>query len=161
MKILKFLFCLFCASVCALVVPVSNTCFAAWSPKYFTVYDENNKVLFLRGDEVSVGDSYLSGDNKLYEIQSVDGSSKTAKAKFISDEQMPEFKVKAKKSLSKKASAAVTKKVGVYHTHNDESYFTPDGIDSVYGKGGIHDVGKKFTQNLNKLGIETIYREDL
>ena len=53
------------------------------------------------------------------------------------------------------------KKVGVYHTHNDESYFTPDGVDSVYGKGGIHDVGKKFVENLNKLGVETIYREDL
>ena len=161
MKILRFLICLLFVFVCVLVTPFSSVCFASELPKYFTVYDENNKVLFMRGDEVSVGDSYLSGDNKLYEIQSVDTSSKTAKAKFISEEKLPDFKVKAKKNLEKNASAAVTKKVGVYHTHNDECYFTPDGVDSVYGKGGIHDVGKKFTQNLNKLGIETIYREDL
>ena len=74
--------------------------------------------------------------------------------------KLPEYKVSPKQN-SKSASAAVTKKVGVYHTHNDESYFTPDGIDSVYGKGGIHDVGKSFVSNLEKLGITTLYREDL
>ena len=59
------------------------------------------------------------------------------------------------------ANAKTNKKVGLYHTHNDESYFTPDGIDSVYGKGGIHDVGKAIADNLSKLGIEVNYREDL
>ncbi|MBQ3158128.1 MAG: stage II sporulation protein P [Clostridia bacterium] len=54
-----------------------------------------------------------------------------------------------------------TKKVGVYHTHNDESYLDKDGTDSVYGKGGIHDVGASFVKNLKSLGINVIYREDL
>ena len=128
---------------------------------YFTVYDEDNKILFLRGDDVNEGDNYLSRDNKLYEIYSVDTNKKTAKAKFLRDEEMPQYNVSAKVSSDKRANAVTKKIVGVYHTHNDESYFTPDGIDSVYGKGGIHDVGKKFVSNLNKLGIETIYREDL
>ena len=128
---------------------------------YFTVYDEDNKILFLRGDDVNEGDNYLSRDNKLYEIHSVDTNKKTAKAKFLRDEEMPQYNVSAKVSSDKRANAVTKKIVGVYHTHNDESYFTPDGIDSVYGKGGIHDVGKKFVSNLNKLGIETIYREDL
>ena len=143
--------------------PFQNTSYASAdsSKKYFTVYDESGKVLFLKGDDINVGDNYLSGDNKLYEVYSVDDSSKTAKAKFILDEKMPEYKVKAKKSSNNEASAKTVKKVGVYHTHNDESYFTPDGIDSVYGKGGIHDVGKQFVKNLNTLGIETVYREDL
>ena len=163
MKILKSSICFICALICFCFMPVSKSSFAleGSDKKYFTVYDENNKMLFLKGDDINEGDNYLSSDNKLYEIYSVDNSSKTAKAKFLSDEKLPEFKVKPKQTSKLKASADSAKKVGVYHTHNDESYFTPDGIDSVYGKGGIHDVGKKFVENLNKLGVETIYREDL
>ena len=163
MKILKSSICFVCALICFCFMPVSKNSFAleGSDKKYFTVYDENDKMLFLKGDDINEGDNYLSSDNKLYEIYSVDNSSKTAKAKFISDEKLPEFKVKPKQTSKLKASADSAKKVGVYHTHNDESYFTPDGVDSVYGKGGIHDVGKKFVENLNKLGVETIYREDL
>ncbi len=129
---------------------------------YFSVFEEGNdsKVLFTKGEDVNSGDMYLSHDNKLYEITSVDEKNKTAKAKFVRDEKLPTYNVRAKSS-EKTASAAKVKKVGVYHTHNDESYYTPDGVDSVYGKGGIHDVGKALVNNLNKLGIETVYREDL
>ena len=143
----------------------ANCCvsFAADTTKsYFTVYSDESKtkVLFLKGDDVSQGDNYLSGDNKFYEIVSVDDKNKTAIAKFLRDEKLPTYNVKAKESKTV-ANAASQKKVGVYHTHNDECYFTPDGIDSIYGKGGIHDVGKAFVSNLEKLGVKTIYREDL
>ena len=141
----------------------SGLAYADTNKTYFTVYDEKNKILFLKGDDVNEGDNYLSKDNKLYEIHSVDNTKKIAKAKFIKDEEMPKYNVSPKNNDDhlQSAKAATKKLVGVYHTHNDECYFTPDGIDSVYGKGGIHDVGKSFVSNLNKLGIETIYREDL
>ena len=131
--------------------------------KYYTIYSDSSKqnVLFLKGDDVSVGDKYLSGNNKLYEIESVDDSQKFAIAKFLKDEKLPKVKLKTDAQNQNVASAAIKNKVGVYHTHNDECYYTPDGIDSVYGKGGIHSVGKEFVSNLNKLKIETIYREDL
>ena len=94
------------------------------SKNYYTVYEDNTKtkVLFLKGEDVSNGDKYLSGDNKLYEIESVDDTNKTAIAKFLKDEKLPTYNVKSK-SESNSASAASNKKVGVYHTHNDESYF--------------------------------------
>lgn len=131
------------------------------SKSYYTVYSDESKtkVLFLKGDDINQGDNYLSGDNKFYEIVSVDDKNKTAIAKFVRDEKLPTYNVKAKNSVS--AKAATSKKVGVYHTHNDECYFTPDGVDSIYGKGGIHDVGKSFVSNLEKLGIKAVYREDL
>ena len=163
MKKLNLFFGIIFLLFSTIVTPVFNksSAFAGDVKSYFTVYDENEKVLFLKGDDINEGDNYLSQDNKLYEIYNVDNKTKTAKAKFISDEKLPEYKVTKANKTKKSASAKTTKKVGVYHTHNDESYFTPDGIDSVYGKGGIHDVGKRFVDNLNKLGIETIYREDL
>jgi len=132
------------------------------SKKYYTIYadESKSKVLFLKGDDVSQGDHYLSGDNKFYEIVKVDDKNKTAIAKFIRDEKLPTYNIKSKDEALA-AKAASKKKVGVYHTHNDESYFTPDGVDSVYGKGGIHGVGKAFVKNLEKLGIDALYREDL
>lgn len=177
-----------------IVLPMSlvpnRLSFAADTTKtYYTVYDgeTKNNVLFLKGDDVNVGDKYLSKDNNLYEIVKVDDSEKIAYTKFLRKEELPKFNVKAKQSAvansNKKsglklasvynvkalnstdainiAYAKANKKVGLYHTHNDESYFTPDGVDSVYGKGGIHDVGKAIKDNLTKLGVEVNYREDL
>lgn len=133
------------------------------SKNYYTIYldESKEKVLLLKGDEVSEGDKYLSNDNKLYEITNVNDDDKSAIAKFLKDEKLPSYGVKPKTIASEKASAASVKKVGVYHTHNDESYYTPDGVDSVYGEGGIHDVGASFVKNLEKLGVTAVYREDL
>ena len=148
-KILVGCFCfMMCCLICAVNCADKTFSFADTGKNYYTVYKDESKteVLFLKGDDVFNGDKYLSKDNKLYEITSVNEKEKSAIAKFIKDEVLPEYKVKSKNNL---ANAATKKKVGVYHTHNDESYYTPDGIDSVYGKGGIHDVGKRFVSNLN------------
>ena len=57
------------------------------------VYDENGKVLFFKGDDINEGDNYLSQDNKLYEIHSLDNNKKIAKAKFLKDEKLPEYDI--------------------------------------------------------------------
>lgn len=157
-----FVFALCVTSLCFGMISPNTSCHADTVKTYYTIYDGEDKknVLFLRGGEVNAGDNYLSKDNKYYEITNVNEKDKTAIAKFIKDEKMPEFEVR-RKSTEKIASAKKNKKVGVYHTHNDESYYTPDGIDSVYGKGGIHDVGKSLVSSFEKLGISVIYREDL
>jgi len=133
------------------------------NPSYYTVYDYNDasKVVFVKGEGINVEDEYLSADNKLWRIVAVDNKTKIAKAEFIGDEEMPKYNVRRRVSSGNTASASSKKKVGVYHTHNDESYVTGDGYDSVYGKGGIHDVGAKFVSNLRKLNIDVVYREDL
>lgn len=176
MKRLKPFFSFVLISIFILLsgVNFSQLASAASSQKtYFTVYDEDGNVLLLKGDDINEGDNYLSSDNKLYEIHSVDNDKKIAKAKFIRDEKMPEYKVSPKEKTTsvvglrvgdnsnKLAYAKTEKIVGVYHTHNDESYYTPDGVDSVYGKGGIHDVGESLVSNLEKLGVDVLYREDL
>lgn len=166
MKILKRAFLLlFCLSFMCLPVAKNNISFAKTDTNktYFTVYEgeTKDKILFLKGDDVNAGDQYLSRDNKLYEITSVDEKQKIAYTKFIKNEDLPSYNVKAKSVSSKQAKAASRKKVGVYHTHNDESYYTPDGTDSVYGKGGIHDVGKALVDNFEKLDVTAVYREDL
>lgn len=141
--------------------------YASETNSYYTVYDYSNrdKVVLKKGGEVENGDLYLSADNKLYEICGVDDSTKIAYAKYIRDEELPEYDISSvyNESQGNKniASAKSNKYVGVYHTHNDESYYTPDGVDSVYGEGGIHDVGAKLVSNFNSLGIQTEYSTSL
>lgn len=164
-KLSVSIFAFFLGVFCIVLVGYSSNfaCAKSAQKPYFTVYDENQKVLLLKGDDVNVGDNYLSSDNKLYEIVSVDNDKKQAQAKFIRDEKLPEYKV-APASISSRrliARAQTQKLIGIYHTHNDESYYTPDGVDSVYGKGGIHDVGAALVSNFEKLGVDVIYREDL
>lgn len=132
------------------------------SNDYFTIYDydNKNKIVFVRGDACEDGDSYISADNKLYEIVEIDSDNKIGYAKYIKDEEMPIYNVK-KKVKENTVSAATKKRVGMYHTHNDECYIINDGTDSVYGKGGIHDVGAKLQEDFNKLGIEVDYSQDL
>lgn len=130
---------------------------------YFTIYNVNDsdEVVLVKGEGVDVEDEYLSQDNKLWKIVEVDNTTKTGKAEFLGEEQLPKYNVKKKVAPQNVVKAKTNKKVGVYHTHNDESYYTNDGYDSIYGEGGIHDVGKKFVEYLNSLGIDVIYREDL
>ena len=51
--------------------------------------------------------------------------------------------------------------IGIYHTHNAESYIPTDGSEYIYGKGGIHRVGETFQESLESKGINVIYDETL
>ena len=164
MKKLLF-FVVFALALVPNAVFVSKIANAAEPSKYYTVYSdaEKTKELFCRG-EVEKGDKYISSDNKLYEIVEVDDSSKKAIAKYIEDVKVPKYNVKRKNvSTNATVNAAENKKkiVGVYHTHNDESYYNNDGTDSVYGAGGIHDVGARLVDNLKKCGMTVNYDETL
>ena len=63
------------------LVPTSNKLgnVHADTNEYYTIYDKNDssKVLFMKGDNVNVDDEYISSDNRLYIIESVDESNKT------------------------------------------------------------------------------------
>ena len=129
---------------------------------YYRIFDadDDSKLVFERGDAIEDGDQIITSENDFYEVISVDEATKTGKAKFIRKETMPKYNI-SKISSKLVADATPTKRVGVYHTHNDESYFMPDGTDSVYGVGGIHDVGAKLKTYLNQLGIEVDYSTEL
>ena len=142
----------------------TTVAYAEEAKTYYTVYNYANKseVVLMKGGEVENGDLYLSADNKLYEICNVNSIDKIAYAKYITDEQLPEYNVSSVYNQSKNIAKATSKKtVGMYHTHNDECYFTPDGTDSFYGEGGIHDVGARLKSNFEKLGITVKYDESL
>ncbi|HEY8395022.1 MAG TPA: stage II sporulation protein P [Thermaerobacter sp.] len=51
--------------------------------------------------------------------------------------------------------------IGIYHTHNDESYIPTDGTESVEGRGGIHAVGDVLGRRLARHGYHVIKSEAL
>ena len=51
--------------------------------------------------------------------------------------------------------------IGIYHTHNAESYIPTDGTDSINGEGGIHAVGDSFASALEAKGITVMHNKTL
>lgn len=121
----------------------------------YSVYD--GFTLLCERWDVIEGDEYLSYDFKLYKIVSVDRATRTAQATFVRQEKKPEVR------RSKAPSQITTpqKTIGMYITHNDESYIPTDGVSSIYGAGGIHDVAKEIQWRMKNRGINVILDEAL
>ncbi|WP_366922352.1 stage II sporulation protein P [Metallumcola ferriviriculae] len=126
---------------------------------YFTVVDEKGKVISKTSRVVYPEDELITEDNKLYRIERVSGD--TAHAKFVKDVEMPTLADEVSPVNSDVVPTQGQKQtstknlVGIYQTHNDESYVPTDGTESIAGKGGIVDVGKDFSQKLKNIGVNT------
>jgi len=121
----------------------------------YAIYSiHTNEVLFT-AEYVEVGDEYISKNNVWYEVISVDYSIYTAYAKFKMQLYLPPL---TSGTITHTATQQV---IGLYHTHNAESFVPTDGTDSYYGAGGIHDVGKALSNALPQNGIDVYYNETL
>ncbi|ABR49013.1 Stage II sporulation P family protein [Alkaliphilus metalliredigens QYMF] len=157
--------------------------------EYFTVYNSNSdKVLFMTGIEVTRGDQYLSGDNKMYEVTRVNTSSRIAYADFINDVQLPKINLEAlervKLALDGPEGLAalflaqeeegeegegegerpggwenLERRVGIYTTHSAESYVPTDGEESIEEGGGIIQVASKLSEGFQNQGVEATHDE--
>ena len=137
---------------------VSNSVFANSfdyeKVEVYSIYDEDFNLLFQK-DIVEVGDEYMSNDFKLYEVVYVDVDTHKGFAKFIRLVNVPKVDV----SFAPKPISTKERKVCLYMTHNDESYVNGDGVDSVYGNGGIKDVALAFKSELEK-NLVKVYFDD-
>ncbi len=148
---------------------------------YYVIIDEEGNTLLETGRKIFVDDEYLTGNNLLFRVYKVED--RKAYAKFVEEinlkEYLPEnFREELLSSswLSASAISLVqaeedegevedivepSRLVAIYHTHNAESYVPTDGTDSIYGKGGIHEVGRAFKETLEERGINVIHDETL
>lgn len=123
----------------------------------YTVTLFDGTFLFERSN-VIVGDIYVDNQFDEYIVVSVNENEKTAKAKFNQRLSPPKVSFNL---VNPSPIDTLNKKIAMYSTHNDESYVTGDGYDSVYGKGGIHDVANKLKNEFKLKGIDTTYDETL
>ncbi|NLZ39095.1 MAG: hypothetical protein GX893_05745 [Firmicutes bacterium] len=151
--------------------------------KYYSMVDEDGREIMVTGRKIHVGDEYLTADNKLYRVYRV--RNYVAYARYIREVgtvfapepngiiaslynylvggvQPVQKDVKENNKGEKDDSKALNKGIiGIYHTHNAESYVPTDGTDSINGKGGIHHVGVSFAKALKEKGIKVIYNDTL
>ena len=134
--------------------------YALQTENNYVIYDENGDYLFERNDVV-VGDEYIDKNLNSYVVFYIDENSKTGRAKYIKSYKIPKLKEKKETSVTASNTKISRGTIGIYMTHNDESYISGDGYDSVYGKGGIHDVAKALSTNLQSKSINVILDETL
>ena len=130
--------------------------FADNSTEIYSIYDENFNLLFQK-DLVVVGDGYLSDDKKYYEVVFVDDQTHKGIAKFIRDVKLPDVEI----SHNPKQISIERRVICMYMTHNDESYVPTDGVDSVYGNGGVRDVALAFKEALEENMIDVYFDDSL
>lgn len=133
--------------------------------RYFRVVDEEGRLLVITGRRLRPGDSYLAADNRLYEVYAVEEYLVRARYRET-------IKIGIGQPMGNPAAAQdhpflqplqlqPAYRIAIYHTHNAESYVPSDGTESIYGRGGIHDVGVAFKTALEGKGIEVLHSERL
>ena len=129
---------------------------------YMRLIDEEGNVLLVSARSIEPGDQYLTSDNRLFEVTEVEGE--VARARFVEQVELPEERYCLSDLSGLEAAAGKAREprgIGIYHTHNAESYVPTDGTHSINGKGGIHQVGKVMADALRELGIPVFHDESL
>jgi len=123
----------------------------------YLVYDELNNVLF-ESNFVEVGDKFITKELKQYEVYSVDEQSLSAYAEFVGRYIKPRISFDEDDD-GLYFQSNIKKSVGLYMTHNDESFVPTDGVSSIYGAGGIHDVAESLADAFDTLDF-TVYLDE-
>ena len=129
---------------------------------YYYMVDEQGRLILVTGRRLRVKDRYLTAENDLYEVDSVENY--LARARFIEKVDLitpPDFSTGPVPFLSAQGRAGPAYRIAIYHTHNAECYVPSDDTDTIYGAGGIHDVGLAFKEALEKKGIDVLYSDQL
>jgi stage II sporulation protein P len=129
--------------------------------QYMQMVDEEGNVLMESSRLIEEGDQYLTADNYLYEVVSIEGN--LAKAKLKERVELPDkrFRLGGLTGLETQAGPREIRGIAFYHTHNAESYLPSDGTHSINGQGGIHKVGQAFAKALAELNVPVYYDETL
>lgn len=123
----------------------------------YVIFDENGNYLTEKRGVV-LGDIIIDKDFNEYEVIFIDDATLTAKARFVQSLEKPKVH---KKEFGEISAMNENKSIGLYSTHNDESYIIGDGVESVYGAGGIHDIANMLASSLREKNIKVTYNETL
>lgn len=121
--------------------------------RVYTMKDENGVKITSRRGKMYEGDEYISGDNRLYRVISVEEASAVATARFVGMEAEEAVQVSG-------AFRGGNNLILMYSTHSDESYIPGDGDYSLEKDAGIYDVGEAFKGHLEKAGLNVEYSRE-
>lgn len=128
---------------------------------YFTIVDEEGRVISKTSRMVYPEDEIITEDDKLYRVERVSGD--TAYARYIRDAEMPVVDADGTMPVTGETVPVQQNNarnlIAIYQTHNDESYVPTDGTETIQGKGGVVDVGKAFADQLQRMGIDVAWSD--
>jgi stage II sporulation protein P len=138
---------------------------------YFTIVDENDKVICRTAHYITVGDEYLTAENNLYRIRSVHQN--IAHAQLVKkglDAGRRSFRQEIRRGLHALLRAIFPKDtepaqgegerrpIAIYHTHSGESYLPNEGSPHAgAGNSGVRKVGERLARRLEAENIPVIH----
>lgn len=142
------------------------------SGAHYTWLDEEGNVVTMTAITPAVGDTYIGEDNRLHEVVSVE-EDRTVRTTYretiklpsvFADAQAAEsvrwsfwpFKAKVTPTASSSDEDDV---IGIYHTHNAESYVQSSGEEFIEPHGEIIDVGAVLAAALEEKGFAVIHSD--
>lgn len=128
----------------------------------YTMRTASGEEIMRFGGRIYVDDEYISKDNMLFRVSSVDDDQKIAIAEEIGPEpdEADAQAVFAEAGAKSQSGDSEKKLICMYSTHSDESYEKGDGTSSKKKGAGIYDVGDELKKQLEEKGIEVVYSKD-
>ncbi|BCV21487.1 stage II sporulation protein P [Moorella sp. Hama-1] len=130
--------------------------------QYSVLVDEQGRVLDMMARKVYIHDEFISADNHRYRVIRIEGNRGICREIGIeqislNEEEAPALAGQPAPAGSATPAQAGSQIIGVYHSHDDESYVPSDGTESIPGNGGILKVGSAFSDRLRSLGLTVIH----
>lgn len=133
-------------------------CLTRAEENVWNLVTEDGTVLTQICYEPEAGDEYISADNKLYKVISVEDDRAVAQA--AGQVELPDIGwLDADAALP--VSAMGEKRIALYCTHSDESYEPSDGTYSDEKRGSIYQVAQALADGLEDKGTSTTVSDAL
>lgn len=133
-------------------------CLSRAEENVWNLVTEDGTVLTQICYEPEAGDEYISADNKLYKVISVEDDRVIAQAS--GQVELPDISwLDADAALP--VSAMGEKRIALYCTHSDESYEPSDGTYSDEKRGSIYQVAQTLADGLEDKGASTTVSDAL
>ena len=119
--------------------------------------NEENEHITSICEEPSIGDEYISSENRLFEVIEVDDGSAIVR-------EMGKVELPSLAWMDDDAAmpvSSVAKRIALYCTHSDESYEPSDGFYTTTNRGSIYHVGQALADALEAEGISVSFADTL
>ncbi|HZK42740.1 MAG TPA: stage II sporulation protein P [Syntrophomonadaceae bacterium] len=141
-----------------IVLPKKPLTFEA-EKSYYVIQNQYGQILMETGIEIHVADEFIDENDNHYIITTVKDKIASATLKTssleIKDDSIATAALFAPEQVLRPGLS--TKHVGIYHTHNDESYVLTSGTSAIPGNGDIMKVGEALKDCLSKSSILVIH----
>jgi stage II sporulation protein P len=129
---------------------------------YYTVWDEQGRVVLETGIPIQINDEYISAQNIHYCITSVEQTQAWAAIQPpLIPEQARNLDYTAAQLAPGPSIPVQTPPqnihVVIYHTHSDESYVPTSGVSSKPGDGDVYNVGAALADTFSLNGISVTH----